>query len=66
MQNLEDSYENTLQDEAKELEQMLSERNIYLAKQEEYSKKIRELGALSSDAFETYYFCTYFDLSSIK
>lgn len=33
---------------------MLSKRNTYLAKQEEYSKKIRELGPLSSDAFETY------------
>lgn len=54
MQNLEDNYERALQDEAKELEQLLSKRNMYLAKQEEYSKKIRELGALSSDAFETY------------
>lgn len=66
MQNLEDNYERALQDEAKELEQLLSKRNMYLAKQEEYSKKIRELGALSSDAFETYYFCPHFELSSIK
>lgn len=51
---LEDKYQNTLQDEARELEQLLSKRNTYLAKQEEYSKKIRELGPLSSDAFETY------------
>ncbi|CAN4100724.1 unnamed protein product [Withania somnifera] len=49
---LEDKYQNTLQDEARELEQLLSKRNAYLAKQEEYSKKIRELGPLSSDAFE--------------
>ncbi|KAK9926388.1 hypothetical protein M0R45_023621 [Rubus argutus] len=54
LKNLEDNYERALQDEAKELEQLLSKRNMYLAKQEEYSKKIRELGALSSDAFETY------------
>ncbi|XP_062026353.1 structural maintenance of chromosomes protein 3-like isoform X2 [Rosa rugosa] len=54
LKNLEDNYERTLQDEAKQLEQLLSKRNMYLAKQEEYSKKIRELGALSSDAFETY------------
>lgn len=54
MQNLEDNYERTLQDEAKELEQLLSKRNMFLAKQEEYSRKIRELGPLSSDAFETY------------
>ncbi|XP_024176770.1 structural maintenance of chromosomes protein 3 [Rosa chinensis] len=52
--NSEDNYERTFQDVAKELEQQLSKRNMYLAKQEEYSKKIRELGALSSDAFETY------------
>lgn len=51
---LEDNYERTLQDEAKELEQLLSRRNVLLAKQEDYSKKIRELGPLSSDAFETY------------
>ncbi|KAK4370653.1 hypothetical protein RND71_010128 [Anisodus tanguticus] len=50
----EDEYQITLQDEARELEQLLSRRNTYLAKQEEYSKKIRELGPLSSDAFETY------------
>lgn len=62
MQNLEDNYERTLQDEAKELEQLLSKRNMFLAKQEEYSKKIRELGPLSSDAFETYCFCPYFEL----
>ncbi|KAI4308346.1 hypothetical protein L6164_031429 [Bauhinia variegata] len=54
LKSLEDNYERTLQDEARELEQLLSRRNIYLAKQEEYSKKIRELGPLSSDAFETY------------
>ncbi|KAK6927481.1 RecF/RecN/SMC, N-terminal, partial [Dillenia turbinata] len=51
---LEDEYERTLQDEAKELENLLSKRNILLAKQEEYSKKIRELGPLLSDAFEMY------------
>ncbi|XP_021892678.1 LOW QUALITY PROTEIN: structural maintenance of chromosomes protein 3 [Carica papaya] len=54
LKNLEDDYEKTLQDEAKELEQLFSKRNSLLSKQEEYSKKIRELGPLSSDAFETY------------
>ncbi|KAB2080646.1 hypothetical protein E1A91_A05G081600v1 [Gossypium mustelinum] len=54
LKGLEDAYERTLQDEAKELEQLLSKRSNLLAKQEEYSKKIRELGPLSSDAFETY------------
>ncbi|XP_051120273.1 structural maintenance of chromosomes protein 3 isoform X2 [Andrographis paniculata] len=51
---LEDNYQSTLQSEARELEQLLSKKNIYMSKQEEYSKKIRELGPLSSDAFETY------------
>ncbi|KAL3530193.1 hypothetical protein ACH5RR_009515 [Cinchona calisaya] len=51
---LEDKYQTTLQDEAKELEQLVSKRNTFLAKQEEYSKKIRELGPLASDAFERY------------
>ncbi|KAG9144491.1 hypothetical protein Leryth_014516 [Lithospermum erythrorhizon] len=50
----EEEYQSTLQDEAKELEQLVSKRKFFLAKQEEYSKKIRELGLLSSDAFETY------------
>ena len=63
MQSLEDEYERTLQDEAKELEQLLSKRNMLLAKQEEYSKKIRELGPLSSDAFDTYYLFFFFFFS---
>lgn len=54
LKRLEDQYQTTLQDEAKELEQLLSKKNTYVAKHEEYSKKIRELGPLSSDAFETY------------
>ncbi|XP_021278001.1 structural maintenance of chromosomes protein 3 [Herrania umbratica] len=54
LKGLEDAYERTLQDEAKELEQLLSKRSNLLAKQEEFSKKIRELGPLSSDAFDTY------------
>ena len=54
MQTLEDNYQRTIQDGAKELEQLLSKRKSLVAKQEEYSKKIRELGPLSADAFETY------------
>lgn len=65
LQALEDNYERTLQDEAKELEQLLSKRNILQAKQEEYSNKIRELGPLSSDAFETYNFHLDFECSSL-
>ncbi|KAJ8439363.1 hypothetical protein Cgig2_022500 [Carnegiea gigantea] len=51
---LREDYEKQLQKEAEELEQLASNTNMLRAKQEEYSKKIRELGALSSDAFETY------------
>ncbi|CAN1750716.1 Structural maintenance of chromosomes protein 3 [Linum perenne] len=54
LKTLEDEHERTLQDEAKELEQLLSNRNALLAKQEEFSNKIRELGPLSSDAFDTH------------
>ncbi|KAL8029530.1 hypothetical protein ABFS82_14G227100 [Erythranthe guttata] len=54
LKRLQDEYQSTLQDEEKDLEQLLSNKNIYLSKQVEYSKKIRELGPLSSDAFETY------------
>ncbi|KAL4333893.1 hypothetical protein GQ457_07G035910 [Hibiscus cannabinus] len=54
LKGLEADYESTLQNEAKELEQLLSRRSSLLARQEEFSKKIRELGPLSSDAFETY------------
>uniref|UniRef100_A0A1D1YI49 Structural maintenance of chromosomes protein n=2 Tax=Anthurium amnicola TaxID=1678845 RepID=A0A1D1YI49_9ARAE len=54
LKNLEANYERTLQDEAKDLEQLLNKRNLLLSKQEEYMKKIRELGSLPSDAFETY------------
>ncbi|XP_064952530.1 structural maintenance of chromosomes protein 3-like isoform X3 [Musa acuminata AAA Group] len=50
----EDQYERTLQDEAKELEQLLSRRNILLTKQDDCMKKIRDLGSLPSDAFDTY------------
>lgn len=54
LKNFEDQYQTQLQDDAKELEHLLSKRNTFFAKQEEYSKKIRELGPLSSDAFETH------------
>ncbi|CAA7403122.1 unnamed protein product [Spirodela intermedia] len=54
MKNHEANYDRTLQDEAKDLEQLLNKRNLLLSKQEDYMKKIRELGSLPSDAFETY------------
>ena len=53
MQKLRDDYEKQLQKEAEELEHLISNKNMLLARQEEYSKKIRELGLLPSDAFET-------------
>ncbi|KAK7276549.1 hypothetical protein RIF29_17691 [Crotalaria pallida] len=54
LKSLEDDYERKLQEEAKELEQLLSKKNMYSAKEDEYTKKIRELGPLTSDAFEAY------------
>lgn len=50
----EEEYERTLQDEAKDLEQLLNKRNIFLSKQDDCKKKIRDLGSLPSDAFERY------------
>ncbi|CAI9270926.1 unnamed protein product [Lactuca saligna] len=47
-----EEYEKTRQNEDKRAEQLISRKNILLAKQEEFNKKIRELGPLSSDAFE--------------
>ncbi len=51
-QALEANYERTLQDEAKDLEQLLNRRNLLLVKREDLMKKIRDLGSLPSDAFE--------------
>ncbi|OAE21948.1 hypothetical protein AXG93_242s1310 [Marchantia polymorpha subsp. ruderalis] len=51
---LEDNYERTLQDEAKDLEQLLNRRNLLQVKREDLMKKIRDLGSLPSDAFEKY------------
>ncbi|MCO5576606.1 hypothetical protein L7F22_030421 [Adiantum nelumboides] len=51
---LEEKYEKTLQDEKKDLEQLLNRRNLLQAKREDIMKKIRDLGSLPSDAFEKY------------
>lgn len=51
---LQDDCDMTVQDANKKLEELFSLRNTLLAKQEEYTKKIRGLGPLSSDAFDTY------------
>ncbi|KAG8058053.1 hypothetical protein GUJ93_ZPchr0002g26826 [Zizania palustris] len=51
---LEANLEQTVQDGAKDLEQLMSNRSMHLAKQEECMKKIRDLGSLPADAFETY------------
>ncbi|KAL9266604.1 Structural maintenance of chromosomes protein 3-like protein [Drosera capensis] len=50
----EGKHKNDIQRLEKDLEQHMSNKNMLLAKQEEYSKKIRELGTLSSDAFDMY------------
>ncbi|CAJ2653742.1 unnamed protein product [Trifolium pratense] len=54
LKSLESEYERKLEEDAKELEEMLNKKNTYSAKEEEYTKKIRELGPLTSDAFDTY------------
>ncbi|KAL1208824.1 Structural maintenance of chromosomes protein 3 [Cardamine amara subsp. amara] len=54
LKTLEDDCDRTVQDVGKNLEELFSKRNSLLAKQEEYTKKIRGLGPLSSDAFDTY------------
>ncbi|CAN6456210.1 unnamed protein product [Victoria cruziana] len=51
---VEDNYQRTIQDEAKMSEQLVNKRNILTSKQEDYMKKIRDLGSLPSDAFEKY------------
>jgi structural maintenance of chromosome 3 (chondroitin sulfate proteoglycan 6) len=53
LQSLESEYERKLEEDAKELEELLNKKNTYSAKEEEYTKKIRELGPLTSDAFDT-------------
>lgn len=52
MQTLEANLEQTMQDGAKDLEQLMNSRSMHLAKQEECMKKIRDLGSLPADAFE--------------
>ncbi|CAL5049378.1 unnamed protein product [Urochloa decumbens] len=44
----------TVQDCAKDLEQLMNSRGIHLTKQEECKKKIWDLGLFPADAFETY------------
>ncbi|XP_071679169.1 structural maintenance of chromosomes protein 3 [Lolium perenne] len=51
---LEAKLEQTVQDGAKDLEQLMNSRTVYLAKQDECMKKIRDLGSLPADAFEAY------------
>ncbi|WVZ64811.1 hypothetical protein U9M48_014282 [Paspalum notatum var. saurae] len=54
LKNRETILEQTVQDGAKDLEQLMNSRTTYLAKQEECLKKIRDLGSLPADAFEAY------------
>ncbi|KAM0824392.1 hypothetical protein ACQ4PT_070229 [Festuca glaucescens] len=51
---LEAKLEQTVQDGAKDLEQLMNSRTVHLAKQDECMKKIRDLGSLPADAFEAY------------
>lgn len=54
LKNREAILEQTVQDGAKDLEQLMNSRTTHLAKQEECLKKIRDLGSLPADAFEAY------------
>ncbi|GJN35302.1 hypothetical protein PR202_gb24057 [Eleusine coracana subsp. coracana] len=54
LKTLEAKLEQTVQDGAKDLEQLMNSRSIHLAKQEECMKKIRDLGSLPADAFDAY------------
>lgn len=51
-QGFEDKFELTLQDESKDLELLLSTRNLLQAKREDLMRKIRDLGSLPPDAVE--------------
>lgn len=53
LQNLEEEHERKVQDEEKVLEQLRNRRNMLLSRQEDNIKKIRDLGSLPSEAFET-------------
>ncbi|KAF7011032.1 hypothetical protein CFC21_025387 [Triticum aestivum] len=48
------NLEQTVQDAANDLEQLMNRRGMHLAKQAECMKKMRDLGSLPADAFEKY------------
>ncbi|XP_054714183.1 structural maintenance of chromosomes protein 3-like [Uloborus diversus] len=48
-----------MNEDAKELEKMTSKQSVLLKKKEEFTRKIRELGSLPSDAFEKYQNLSY-------
>ncbi|XBI58586.1 hypothetical protein VPH35_039799 [Triticum aestivum] len=48
------NLEQTVQDAANDLEQLMNRRRMHLAKQAECMKKMRDLGSLPADAFEKY------------
>eukprot|EP00850_Spirogloea_muscicola_P014975 SM000111S18798 [mRNA] locus=s111:204108:212996:+ [translate_table: standard] len=54
IKSLEDAYERSVQDERKELEQLVNRRSLLLQKKDDLTRKIRDLGSLPSDAFEKY------------
>eukprot|EP00850_Spirogloea_muscicola_P012247 SM000078S22106 [mRNA] locus=s78:418815:427691:- [translate_table: standard] len=54
IKSLEDAYEQSVQDERKELEQLVNRRSLLLQKKDDLTRKIRDLGSLPSDAFEKY------------
>ena len=48
------TYQEKINDEAKELEKISSKQGLLLKKKDEAMKKIRDLGSLPSDAFDKY------------
>ncbi|GIY08074.1 structural maintenance of chromosomes protein 3 [Caerostris darwini] len=52
-------FQERINEDAKDLEKMTSKQSLLLKKKEEFTRKIRELGSLPSDAFEKYQNLSY-------
>lgn len=58
IQSFEASYQQAVKDVTEEMEQLINSKSVYVAKQQECTKKIRDLGLLPTDTFELYYIDT--------
>ncbi|CAL1280118.1 unnamed protein product [Larinioides sclopetarius] len=52
-------FQERINEDAKDLEKMTSKQSLLLKKKDEFTRKIRELGSLPSDAFEKYQNLSY-------